>query len=186
MITMSTLIQKIQKEIYPKLKSTFGIENINAVPKIQKIVINVGIRSDLKDAKAVENIVEDLKLITGQAPVKTLAKKSIASFKTREGQVVGLMVTLRGTRMNQFLDKLFNVTLARVRDFRGLPGNAFDASGNYSIGLKDQLAFPEILPDNVKQVFGMQVTIVTRANTPEQAKEFLKLIGLPIKKEDNG
>lgn len=183
---MLTLSEKIQKEVYPKLKSKFGIENIHAVPKIEKIVINVGIRSDLKEAKAVENIIEDLKLITGQAPVKTLAKKSIAAFKTREGQVVGLMVTLRGARMNQFLDKLLNVTLARVRDFRGLPRNAFDTSGNYSIGLKDQLAFPEIFPDKVRHVFGMQITIVASAKNPEQAKEFLKLVGLPIKKENDG
>ena len=183
---MLTLLEKIHKEIYPKLRLSFGIENIHAVPRVEKIVINVGIRSDIKDAKAVESITEDLKAITGQAPVKTLAKKSIASFKTREGQVVGIMVTLRGARMHQFLDKLLNVTLARVRDFRGLPSNAFDASGNYSIGLKDQLAFPEISPDKIRHTFGLQVTIVTNAEQPEHAREFLKLLGLPIKKDDNG
>ena len=183
---MLTLTDKIKKEVYPKLKNSFGIENINAVPKMEKVVINVGVRSDIKDGKAIESIIEDLKAISGQVPVKTLAKQSIASFKTRKGQVVGLMVTLRGSRMNEFLNKLLNVTLARVRDFRGLPETGFDAFGNYSIGLKDQLAFPEISADIVRHSFGLQITIVTNSRTPDQAKEFLKLLGLPTKEQQRG
>lgn len=179
---MKTLYEKINKDFLPKIQAELGIKNKLALPKIEKIVINVGVRSDIKDSKVIDSIEEDLKMITGQVPVKTRAKKSISSFKVRENQVVGLMVTLRSQRMYEFLDKFFNITLARVRDFRGLDDSGFDAQGNYSVGFRDQIAFPEISADKMKHPFGMQITIVTNAKSPEQAKKFLTLIGLPLKK----
>ena len=179
---MKSLLEKINKDLRPTLQKELGVKNIHSLPSVAKTVINVGIRSDVGDKKVIENIIQDLKAIAGQSPVKTLAKKSVSAFKVREGQVVGLMVTLRGRRMYDFLDKLMNVTLARVRDFRGLEEKGFDSSGNYSIGLKDQTAFPEISSDQMKTPFGLQVTIVMRAENKDQAKKFLKLIGLPLKK----
>ena len=178
---ISRLQEKIIKEVAPKLQQKFGFDNIHSIPKLVKVVINVGIRSDIKDPKAIDSYVENLKLITGQQPVKTRAKKSISSFKLRQGQVNGLVVTLRGRRMYEFLDKLLNVTLARVRDFRGLSEAGFDSKGNYSLGFRDQTPFPEISAEDAKHLFGLQVTVVVDAPKKEHAKEFLKLIGLPLK-----
>lgn len=178
------LLKKINTEVKPKMQSSLGLPNLNMVPRIQKIVVNAGIRSDLKDAKIIEEYIADLKHITGQVPVKTRAKKSISSFKIRQGQTVGLMVTLRGTRMYEFLDKLLNVSLARIRDFRGLSEKGFDSKGNYSIGFRDQISFPEISADSVSHPFGIQVTIVVEAPTLAAAREFFKFLGFPLKKED--
>jgi large subunit ribosomal protein L5 len=177
------LLLRYNQKIVPTLVEKFSLANKAAAPKPVKVVINVGVRSDIKDGKVVDYISEDLKVITGQQPVKTRARKSISSFKVRENQVVGLMVTLRGKRMYEFLDKLFNVTLARVRDFRGLDQKGFDKNGNYSIGLKDQVPFPEISAEAVKHYFGLEITIVTNAQSSDKAQELLKLMGLPIKKQ---
>lgn len=183
---METRLQKkINKEIVPQLQERFGFKNPNMSPKLEKAVINVGIRSDLKDPKLVEDFIRDLQAITGQMPVKTRARKSISSFKIRQGQVIGLMVTLRGRRMFEFVDKLLNVTLARIRDFRGLEGKGFDKSGNYSIGLKDQISFPEISPDGVTHPFGIQVTLAIRTKDREHSRAFLKLLGLPLKNDNS-
>lgn len=179
---MSKIAQQIKKHIAPKLMKEFSLDNILAAPKVKKIVLNVGVRSDTKDAKAIEDYIKDLKAITGQSPVKTLAKKSVSSFNIREGQVVGLMVTLRGKRMYDFLEKLIMATLPRVRDFRGLDMKGFDKNGNYSIGLRDQLAFGEISADSVGHTFGMQVTITIDAKSRDQAIAFMKELGLPLKK----
>jgi len=176
-----TLIEKIRKTINPKLLTAFGIANVHALPRLEKVVINVGVRSDNKDPKTVEHCIEDLRIITGQQPIKTRARKSISSFNVREGQVVGLMVTLRGKRMYAFVDKLLNVALARVRDFRGLDPKSLDGSGNFSIGFRDQIPFPEISADSIKYPFGLQVTLVVQANSRQLALEFLKQIGLPLK-----
>ena len=164
------------------MQKKYGWTNPNMIPKIRRVVVNVGIRSDLKDPKIIDEFIKDIKAITGQTPVKTRAKKSISSFKIRDGQVVGLMVTLRGKRMYEFLDKLLNITLARVRDFRGLSPDGFDRQGNYSIGLRDQIAFPEISTDSVAHLFGLQITISLDARKPEEAREYLKMLGLPLKR----
>ncbi len=177
------LQEKIRSQIAPAIAKQFGFTNVNMVPSIKRLTINVGIRSDQKDPKVVEDYIRDLTAITGQMPVKTLAKKSISSFKIRENQVVGLMVTLRGHRMYDFLDKFLNITLPRVRDFRGLEERGFDRAGNYSIGMRDQMPFPEISADSVTHTFGLQVNISINARKPEHAKVFLKAIGLPIKEK---
>lgn len=181
---MTNFQKHLQKEIRPQLQKQFGYKNLNAGPIIQKITLNVGIRSDLKDVKVIDEFVRDLKAITGQQPVKTLAKKSISAFKIRTGQVIGLMVTLRGDRMYDFLEKLLKVTLARIRDFRGLESSSFDRQGNYSIGFKDQIAFPEISSESVSHMFGMQITITISARNPKEAQAYLKLIGLPLKNSE--
>jgi large subunit ribosomal protein L5 len=176
------ILQKIEKEVKPKLVAEFGLGNPNRAPRVRKITLNVGIRSDLKDAKVIDEYIKDLAAISGQHPVKTLAKQSISSFKIRQGQTVGLVVTLRGKRMYEFLDKLLNVSLARIRDFRGLDEKGFDRNGNFSIGFHDQISFPEISADSVAHLFGLQVTLTIDAPSREQAVAFLKLLGLPIKK----
>ncbi|MBI4054443.1 MAG: 50S ribosomal protein L5 [Candidatus Doudnabacteria bacterium] len=178
---MIRFTDKVQKEVAPIFQKNFGLKNRFMLPKITKVVLNVGLRSDLKDPRLVDSFAADLAAITGQRPVKTLARKSISSFKVRQGQIVGLAVTLRGRRMYEFLDKLFNVTLARVRDFRGLSESGFDLQGNYSIGLRDQIAFPEISPDSVLHLFGLQVTINVQAKSKQMAVEFLRLAGLPLR-----
>lgn len=182
---MKTRMQeKIEKLVTPKLLEKFGFGNPNMTPRLEKAVLNVGIRADLKDPKFIEEFSKDLASISGQYPVKTRAKKSISAFKIREGQVVGLMVTLRGKRMYEFVDKLFNVALARIRDFRGLEEKGFDKNGNYSIGFRDQISFPEISPDGVSHPFGAQVTLTVKARKPEHSREFLRLLGLPLKKAE--
>ena len=167
----------------PALKQAFGLNNPMAVPKIVKVVVNAGVGKTLKDAKMLEAIIEDIRGITGQAPVKTLAKKSVAGFKIREGQVVGLMVTLRGNRMYDFLEKMVRVALPRVRDFRGLDPKKFDHHGNYNIGVREQIVFPETTREHMDYTFGFEVNIQTNTNDDKQALELLKSLGFPFQKE---
>jgi len=180
---MHNFKEKYQKEIIPALKEKFGYKNNLAIPKIEKVVINVGTGHGLKDPKFNEVVENTLKRITGQRPVKTIAKKSISNFKIREGLVVGMVVTLRGKRMNDFVDKLVNATLPRIRDFRGLDASSVDPKGNLNIGFKEHIAFPEIKPDEVEKIHGLQVSIVTTAKTREEGLELFKLLGFPFRKE---
>ena len=168
-------------EIIPALVKQFQYKNINEVPKMEKIVINMGLGSDKDNAKSVQNAVEELKTISGQKPVLTRAKKSVANFKVREGMNVGTKVTLRGDRMYDFFDKFVSIALPRVRDFRGVPSKSFDGRGNYCMGVKEQLIFPEITYDQVEKIRGMDVCFVTTAKTDEEAFELLKLLGMPFK-----
>ena len=179
---MNRLKEKYSKEVVPKLVSKHNYETVMLVPKIDKIVINMGVGDALQNSKLLEAAMNDLKQITGLKPVPTKAKKSISSFKLREGQVIGCKVTLRGEKMYNFLDKLINVVLPRVRDFRGLSPKSFDGRGNYTIGLKEQLIFPEIEFDNVVKVRGMDVVIVTTAKTNEEAYDLLDELGVPFRK----
>ncbi len=180
---MERLREQYNKEFAPKLATKFGFTNVMSIPKIQKIVVNVGIGKFIKDGKAVDRIAEDIKKITGQAPVRTIARKSIAGFKIRENQVVGIMVTLRGERMYAFLDKLINVALPRVRDFRGVKANGFDGRGNYHLGLKEQLVFPEISSEAIENTFGLEISIVTNAGTDDPVRELLTLMKFPFTQE---
>ncbi|GHI00485.1 50S ribosomal protein L5 [Neobacillus kokaensis] len=179
---MNRLKDKYVKEITPALVSKFNYKSVMQVPKIEKIVINMGIGDAVQNAKALDNAVEELAIITGQKPLITRAKKSIAGFRLREGMPIGAKVTLRGERMYQFLDKLVSVSLPRVRDFRGVSKKAFDGRGNYTLGIKEQLIFPEIDYDKVSKVRGMDIVIVTTANTDEEARELLTQIGMPFQK----
>lgn len=179
---MERLQEQFNKEIAPALKAKFGYKNVMEVPKILKVVVNVGVGKVKDDKKKIEEIVEDLAKITGQAPVKTKARISIAGFKVRENQVVGVTVTLRGYRMYSFLDKLINIALPRVRDFQGVSSTAFDGRGNYHLGMKEQLVFPEISSESIDKVFGMEVSIVTNAKKDEPVREMLKLMKFPFKK----
>ena len=176
-----TLKEKYDKEITPELMKKFGYKSVMQVPKIEKVVINVGL-GDIKDnPKSLENAILDLTIITGQKPIITKARKSIAGFKLREGVNIGCKVTLRRVKMYDFIYKLFNVALPRVRDFRGLSVKAFDGKGNYSLGVKEQLIFPEIEYDKVDKLRGMDIVLVTTAKTDEEAKELLRLLGAPFK-----
>jgi large subunit ribosomal protein L5 len=179
---MNRLREKFVKEITPALVSKFNYSSVMQVPKIEKIVINMGVGDAVANAKALDNAVEELSTITGQKPVVTRAKKSIAGFRLREGMPIGAKVTLRGERMYEFLDKLVSVSLPRVRDFRGVSKKAFDGRGNYTLGIKEQLIFPEIDYDKVSKVRGMDIVIVTTANTDEEARELLTQIGMPFQK----
>ena len=179
---MNRLKEKYSKEVVPKLVSKHNYETVMLVPKIDKIVINMGVGDALQNSKLLEAAMNDLEQITGLKPVPTKAKKSISSFKLREGQVIGCKVTLRGEKMYNFLDKLINVVLPRVRDFRGLSPKSFDGRGNYTIGLKEQLIFPEIEFDNVVKVRGIDVVIVTTAQTNEEAYDLLDELGVPFRK----
>ena len=179
---MERLQEQFNKEIAPALKEKFGYKNVMEVPKILKIVVNVGVGKVKDDKKKIEEVVEDLAKITGQAPVKTKARISIAGFKVRENQVVGVTVTLRGYRMYSFLDKLINIALPRVRDFQGVSSTAFDGRGNYHLGMKEQLVFPEISSESIEKVFGMEVSIVTNAKKDEPVREMLKMMKFPFKK----
>lgn len=172
-----------KKEVVPKLKESLGYKNILAVPVLRSVTLNVGLGPGLKDAKFLETAEKTLIRITGQRPVKTKARKSISTFKIREGMVVGMKVTLRGKRMWDFLEKLFYVSLPRVRDFRGLSVKAFDGQGNYSIGFKEHLAFPEVRSEEIEVLHGLQVTISTTAKNNEEAKALLTHLGLPLKKD---
>ena len=168
-------------EVVPEMMKKFEYKSIMEVPKLEKIVINIGL-GDLKDnPKALDNAMNDLQIITGQKPVETKAKKSIAAFKLREGVKIGCKVTLRAGRMYDFAYKLFNVALPRVRDFRGVSTNSFDGRGNYSMGIKEQLIFPEIEYDKIDKIRGMDVIFVTTANTDEEARELLRLLGMPFR-----
>ena len=179
---MNRLKEKYTKEIVPSLKEEFGYKSVMQVPKLEKIVINIGAGDASHNSKALEACMNDLEVITGQRPVVTKAHKSIAGFKIREGQKVGCKVTLRGEQMYNFLDKLISVALPRVRDFRGLSPRAFDGRGNYTIGIKEQLIFPEIEFDNVVKVRGMDIVLVTTAHSNEEAYELLKELGIPFRK----
>ena len=179
----SRLKDKYDGEVKGFLMDTFEYKNVMQVPKLEKIIVNIGVGEAKENPKALESAVKDLRTITGQAPLVTQAKKSIANFKLREGQKIGCKVTLRGQKMYDFLDKLMNVALPRVRDFRGVSKTAFDGRGNYSLGIKEQLIFPEIEDNEVDALRGMNVVIVTTAETDEEAKVFLEKMGMPFTKE---
>jgi large subunit ribosomal protein L5 len=179
---MNRLKEKFQNDITPALMSKFNYSSVMEVPKLEKIVINMGIGDAVSNSKALDVAVEELATITGQKPVVTKAKKSIAGFRLREGMPIGAKVTLRGERMYQFLDKLISVSLPRVRDFRGISKKSFDGRGNYTLGVKEQLIFPEIDYDKVSKVRGMDIVIVTTANSDEEARELLTQFGMPFQK----
>ena len=170
------------KDVAPALMKKFEYKSVMQIPKLEKIVISVGCGEARENSKALDAVVSDLKQITGQAPVICKAKKSVANFKLREGMAIGAKVTLRGDRMYEFLDRLFNLALPRVRDFRGINPNSFDGRGNYSMGIKEQLIFPEIDYDKIDKVRGMDICFVTTANTDEEARELLTLMGAPFSK----
>jgi large subunit ribosomal protein L5 len=176
------LKEHYQNEVRKKLQDEFQIENPMAVPKVEKVVLNMGMGEAISNAKLLDTAVDELTTITGQKPVVTKAKKSIASFKLREGQSIGTMVTLRGEKMYEFLDRLINIALPRVRDFRGVPTKSFDGRGNYTLGIRDHLIFPEIDPVKVDKSKGMNITIVTTAKSDEQARSLLRELGLPFAK----
>ena len=179
---MEKLREQYKNEVVPALMKKFNYKSIMEVPKLEKIVLNVGLGDIRENPKALENTMNDLSIITGQKPVATKAKKAIAGFKLREGQAIGCKVTLRGENMYNFLDKLISITLPRVRDFRGVSSKAFDGRGNYTLGLTEQLIFPEIVFDDVVKVRGMDIVIVTTAKTNEEAYDLLKGFGMPFKK----
>jgi large subunit ribosomal protein L5 len=178
---MSQLKTYYDETVVPKLKETFNYTNPMQIPKIEKIVVNMGLGEAIHNIKIIDSAVEELKQISGQQPVVTRAKRSIAAFKLREGMPIGCMVTLRKNRMYDFLNKLINVALPRVRDFRGISGKAFDGAGNYSLGIKEQLIFPEIDYDKIDKIKGLNISIVTSANTNKEGKALLKLMGMPFK-----
>ena len=175
-----TLRAKYATEVVPALKAEFGYKNAMQVPRLEKIVVNIGLGEALTNSKAVDAAVGDLALITGQRAVVTKAKKSIATFKVREGNPIGAKVTLRGERMWDFLERLTRVALPRIRDFRGISGKSFDGRGNYTLGLKEQLSFPEIEFDKIDRLRGLEVTIVTTAKSDEESKRLLSLLGMPF------
>ena len=178
---MSRLKDKYRNEIAPAIAKDFNIENPMAIPRIEKVVINMGMGESIANAKILDVAVEELRVITGQKPVVTKAKKSIASFKLRQGMNIGAMVTLRGERMYEFLDRLISVALPRVRDFRGISGKAFDGRGNYTLGIREQLIFPEIDFNKVDKTRGMNISIVTTAKNDEQSRALLKALGMPFR-----
>ena len=176
------LKEMYKNEVAPALQKKFGYKSVMQIPKLDKIIINVGCGEAKDNSKVVSSIVNDLSIITGQKPVECKAKKSVANFKLREGMTIGVKVTLRGDRMYEFLDRFFNLALPRVRDFRGINPNSFDGRGNYAMGVKEQLIFPEIEYDKIDAVRGMDICFVTTANTDEDARELLTLMGAPFEK----
>lgn len=179
---MARLKEKFVKEIAPALQQKFAYKNVMQVPRLEKVVVNVGVGEAIQNPKAIDSAVEDLMKITGQKPIVTRAKKSIASFKVRTGMPVGTKVTLRGERMYEFVDRLLNVALPRVRDFHGVSDKAFDGRGNYTLGIKEQLIFPEIEYDKIDKLRGMDIVFVTTAKTDEEARELLEMLGMPFRK----
>lgn len=179
-IAMSRLKEIYQKEIVPILIEDFGYRNVMQVPRLVKVVVNIGLGEALQEAKALDGATRDLSTITGQQPIITRARKSIAAFKLREGMAIGAKVTLRGRRMYDFVDRLLNVALPRQRDFRGVSRDAFDGRGNYTLGLEEQLIWPEIQYDSIDKVRGMEISIVTTAKTDEEARRLLTLLGMPF------
>ena len=179
---MNELKQRFNDEVTPSLMNKFEYKSVMQVPKVEKIVINMGVGDAVQNSKALDSAVEELTLISGQKPLITRAKKSIAGFRLREGMPIGAKVTLRGERMYEFLHKLVSVSLPRVRDFRGISKKAFDGRGNYTLGVKEQLIFPEINYDKVNKVRGLDIVIVTTANTDEEARELLAQLGMPFQK----
>lgn len=178
---MPTLREKYEQNAVPALMKRFSYQNPMQVPRLDKVVVNMGVGDAVQNPKLLESAVEDMGLIVGQRPVVTRAKKSIAAFKIRQGMAIGAKVTLRGQRMFDFLDRLMNVALPRVRDFRGISAKGFDGRGNFALGLKEQLIFPEIDYDKVEKIRGMDIVIVTTANTDEEAKELLSSLGMPFR-----
>ncbi len=179
---MPRLKEAYISEVVPAMMKKFSYKNVMQVPRLEKIVINMGLGDTKDNPKSMDSAVEDLMTISGQKPVVTKAKKSVANFKVREGMKVGAKVTLRGTRMYEFADRLMSVALPRVRDFRGLSPSSFDGRGNFAMGLKEQLVFPEIVYDNVDKIRGMDIIVVTTAKTDEEARELLSLLGMPFKR----
>ncbi|MDD5602529.1 MAG: 50S ribosomal protein L5 [Eubacteriales bacterium] len=177
---MSRLKDRYKEEFAPALMKKFNYDSVMQVPKLEKVVINMGVGEVKDNPKAMDGAVSDMTIISGQKPVVTKARKSVAAFKLREGMNIGCKVTLRGERMYEFVDKLVNVALPRVRDFRGVPANSFDGRGNYTVGIKEQLIFPEIVYDKIDKIRGMDITFVTTAKSDEEARELLRLIGMPF------
>jgi large subunit ribosomal protein L5 len=176
------LLERYRKEVMPALEKEFGYKNVMQVPHVEKVVLNIGMGEALQNAKALDAAANDLTIITGQKPVFTKAKRSIAAFKLREGNTIGVTVTLRSERMWSFLDRLMNIALPRQRDFRGVSPDSFDGRGNYSLGLREQLIWPEINYDKIDKVRGMAVTVVTTAKTDEEGRRLLALLGMPFRK----
>ena len=179
---MARLKDFYKTDVAPALMKKFGYKSVMQIPKLEKIVVNVACGEARENAKVMDAVVKDLSAITGQKPVLTTAKKSIANFKLREGMVIGAKVTLRGDKMYEFMDRFFNVALPRVRDFRGINANSFDGRGNYNIGLKEQLIFPEIEYDKIDKIRGMDISFITTAKTDEESRELLSLLGAPFEK----
>lgn len=180
---MNYLREKYQKEVAPALMKSLGITNVMQIPSIKKVVVNIGMGEAMENPKALDAAVQDLTAITGQKPVITKARKSIANFKLREGRAIGTSVTLRGEKMWAFLDRVMNIVLPRVRDFRGVSAESFDGRGNYTLGLREQIIFPEIEYDKVDKVRGMEITIVTTATSDDQATALLQMLGMPFRKD---
>ncbi len=178
---MTIFREKYEREVIPQLTKRFGYKNIMQAPKLKKIVINMGLGEAIQNIKVLDSAVEEIGLITGQRPVITKARKSIAQFKLRKGMPIGCMVTLRKDRMYEFLNRLINIALPRVRDFRGVSGKSFDGRGNYALGIREQITFPEIDYDKIDKVKGMNIIIVTTAKTDEEGKELLRLLGMPFR-----
>jgi len=180
---MNRMQERYQKEAVPALQKAFNYRNIMEVPRIEKVVVNIGLGESMDDSKALEAALVDLTTITGQKPIQTKSRRDIANFKLRAGRIIGSKVTLRGDRMWAFLDRLLNIALPRVRDFRGISPNSFDGRGNYTLGLRDQLIFPEIEYDKIDKLRGMEITIVTTAKNDEDSRALLKFLGMPFRKE---
>lgn len=180
---MARLKDLYKKDIIPAMMEQFSYKNVNMVPKMNKVVINVGVGEAVQNSKALESVVSEITQISGQKPIITKAKKSIATFKLREGMPIGVKVTLRGERMYEFMDRFINAALPRVRDFKGISNNGFDGRGNYTVGIKEQLIFPEIEYDKVEKMRGMNITFITTAKTDEEAKELLVKFGTPFAKQ---
>ena len=180
---MNRLKERYQKELVPALMKALNLESVMQVPRLEKVVVNIGMGEAMDNSKAMDAAVSDVTQITGQKPVITKARKSIANFKLREGRAIGVKVTLRGERMWAFVDRLVNIVLPRVRDFRGVSADAFDGRGNYTLGLREQLIFPEIEYDKIDKIRGMEITIVTTSPTDDQAAVLLQLLGMPFRKE---
>jgi len=180
---ISRMHERYQKDVIPALEKRFGVKNRMALPRLKKVTVNIGLGEASQNIKLLDTAAQELGLITGQKPVITRAKKSIANFKIRKGMPIGCMVTLRGERMFEFLDRLANIVLPRLRDFKGLPPNSFDGRGNYTLGLRDQLVFPEIDYTRVDKMKGMNITITTTARNDEEGRELLRLLGVPLRPE---
>lgn len=179
---MTIIQEKYKKEIAKELQKEFNFKSVMQIPKLEKIVINAGVGDAAQDSKNLDAVLIELEIITGQKPMKTIAKKSIATYKVREGQAIGAKVTLRGEKMWNFVELLFNIALPRVRDFKGLPVNSFDGRGNYTIGIKEQIIFPQVIYDNVKRIRGYDITFVTSTNNNDEARSLLLKLGAPIRK----
>jgi large subunit ribosomal protein L5 len=180
------LKERYRSDVAPKVRERFALTNVMEIPRVNKVVVNVRVGGAVQDARLIDKVVEEVTLIAGQKPVVTRARRSIAAFKLRQGMPIGVKVTLRGDRMYEFLDKLFNVSLPRIKDFKGVSERSFDGRGNLNLGLKEQLIFPEIEYDKVDKIRGMDITVVTTARTDEHARELLRMMGLPLRDQASG